>query len=337
MKRILYTIGCLVVLPAAVVAQTPQQGWAAKLFKDGLAHDFGNVPLGAKLNHKFTLTNIYNVPLSVVSRASCGCVTPKQLTQAVQPRETVELEVEMDTTRIPGQFYNRKKEVTVTVTVSSGVQFRSEAYLNVAAVARTDVRLSPMSQFTFGIVGQGQTPTQTITVDYVGPLAWQITGVVQNNIPVDVRVVQVARQVGLVRYQIQATLQATAAAGDLRREIQLQTNDQVSPLLIIPVEATIKAPLEAVPNQVSLGTIKAGEVVTRRVVIRGNSSPFKIEKVTGDGNGLAVKSLPNAAPVQVVTIEIQPAKAGPLKASLVLTSSLNGATVTIEVEGNVVD
>ncbi len=41
--------------------------WLDKGFKGGTGHDFGSVPRGAELNHKFELTNIWAVPLEIVS------------------------------------------------------------------------------------------------------------------------------------------------------------------------------------------------------------------------------------------------------------------------------
>src|SRR5947209_7555314 len=54
----------------------PAQGWAEKMFKEGLTHDFGTVPRGAQLFHKFTITNIYAVRMEITQvKSGCGCVT----------------------------------------------------------------------------------------------------------------------------------------------------------------------------------------------------------------------------------------------------------------------
>jgi len=49
------------IVVAATATSAPAQGWAEKMFKDGLTHDFGTVPHGAQLFHRFTMTNIYAV------------------------------------------------------------------------------------------------------------------------------------------------------------------------------------------------------------------------------------------------------------------------------------
>src|SRR5436190_1999692 len=45
----------------------PAQSWAEKMFKDGTNHDFGSVPRGGVLFHRFVMTNIYAVPLDITS------------------------------------------------------------------------------------------------------------------------------------------------------------------------------------------------------------------------------------------------------------------------------
>src|SRR5689334_9889718 len=58
--RTLIAVGIgLLLLP---VAHAQEQGWGAKFFQGEVNHNFGNVPWGAQLTHKFTITNIYNVP-----------------------------------------------------------------------------------------------------------------------------------------------------------------------------------------------------------------------------------------------------------------------------------
>src|SRR5438132_1457153 len=102
MRQVAWSGLALLLLPALAAAQT-ESGWAAKLFtQDGspqLSHDFGTVPRGTLLTHKFTLTNIYAVPLQVTQvRVSCGCVacvTPVP-TPPIQPRESFTLEFTMN-------------------------------------------------------------------------------------------------------------------------------------------------------------------------------------------------------------------------------------------------
>lgn len=134
-----YAVLALVMLAVeAVAAPVPPDKWAEKMFsKTATTHDFGTVPRGAQLHYQFTITNIYAVPLQVIStRTSCGCVTVTPPTGAIAPRESAAIDVMMDTRKFAGP-----KTVSIFVTV--GPQFISTATLQVTANCRTDVVFNP--------------------------------------------------------------------------------------------------------------------------------------------------------------------------------------------------
>ncbi len=63
------------------------QGWAEKMFKDGLTHDFGVVPRGAQLFHRFTFTNIYAVRMEIIGlKPECSCVNVTAGKRVLEPR-----------------------------------------------------------------------------------------------------------------------------------------------------------------------------------------------------------------------------------------------------------
>src|SRR5215207_8533712 len=161
----------LAVGPAMVSAQ----GWAEKMFRDGdklvLSHDFGTIARGTQLKHSFKLTNIYAVRMEITSiKSGCGCVTATAGKRVLEPRESTTLEVTMD-----GRRFNGAKTVSVRVTV--GPEFISTAELKVIANSRSDVVFNP-GEITFGTVSRGQTPTQTLDVEYAGQLRWEVSDAV---------------------------------------------------------------------------------------------------------------------------------------------------------------
>src|SRR3954447_5095811 len=153
---------------AAAAPTTCAQGWANKLFKNQTTHDFGTVPHGAQLLHRFPITNIYAVPLEISQvRVSCSCVTAAPSKRVLQPRESGTIDVTMDARRFKGAK-------TVTVYVSDRPTFVSTAELKVSAVSRADVVFNP-GQVNFGSVAQGQTPAQPVDVEYAGTFDWHLT------------------------------------------------------------------------------------------------------------------------------------------------------------------
>ena len=66
------------IVTAAAATAAPAQNWAEKMFPDGIEHDFGVVPHGAQLFHRFAVKNIYAVRMEITSiTPGCGCVTAK--------------------------------------------------------------------------------------------------------------------------------------------------------------------------------------------------------------------------------------------------------------------
>jgi len=65
------------------------QEWAERMFTGGLSKDFGAVPFGTRLCHRFELTNIYSVPVEITGlRVGCGCVTATPGQRILQPGES---------------------------------------------------------------------------------------------------------------------------------------------------------------------------------------------------------------------------------------------------------
>src|SRR5262245_52702087 len=203
----------------------PAQGWADKMFAESpdkkpvLNHDFGIIARGTQMKHAFKITNIYAVRMEITSiKSGCGCVTATAAKRVLEPRESTTLEVSMDGRRFAGA-----KTVKVSVTV--GPEYVSTAELKVNANSRADVVFNP-GEVNFGTVTQGQTPTQTIDVEYAGVLKWQVTEVVLGDAPYTATVTETYRRSGQVGYRLAVTMKNDAPAGALKHNLYLKTNDQ---------------------------------------------------------------------------------------------------------------
>src|SRR5438093_8303904 len=176
-KLVLAAVG-MVALASAAAPQEVVTGWAGKLFtaaaqdhKTQTGHDFGFVPKGAQLKYRFPLTNIYAVPLQIVTSVSCGCVTVSTSPQILQPRESGVLDLNMDTLK----WAYGPKQVSVYVTVMNA-QYSSTTTLVITANSRADIQLEP-GLAMFGVVPKGQAATREVIVRYTGQQAFQIMGV----------------------------------------------------------------------------------------------------------------------------------------------------------------
>jgi uncharacterized protein DUF1573 len=324
MRNAVLVLAMLLAGAATLSAQNAE--WADKLFaKAGTTHNFGNVPRGAVLSYRFPLTNIYAVPLEITgTRVSCGCVTVTPSASKLQPKESGYIDIVMDARRFTGA-----KTVSIYVTV--GPQYTSTATLQVSANSRTDVVFNP-GQVNFGVVAGGQTPAQTIDVEYAGTLDWRITGIAQHSYPLDVQTTELYRRTGQVGYRLQVTLKANAPGGAFKHELFLQTNDPASLLVPVLVEGTVQAPLSVAPAQVKLAPTPVGKEISTKVLVVG-SKPFRVTSVEGLGDGLTADLPPTADTKQIVTLKWRPTKAGDVKRELRFLTDIEGnpsATVTVE-------
>jgi hypothetical protein len=327
MRHTIFALCIVAVSGQAALAQTGP--WAEKLFKGHLSHDFGNVPRGAKLSHRFPITNIYAVDLQIVdTRVSCGCATVYPASKVLKSRQTSYVDVVMDARKFTGPK-------SISVYISVGPEYTSTATLKVTANSRSDVVFNP-GQIDFGIVSKGATPKQTVEVEYAGVLDWKITEVA-NSTPFEVTLSEMYRRSGQVGYKVTVAMKADVPAGEFKHEVQLKTNDKASPVLSVLVEANVQAPLTVAPNVVAMDALKVNEEKAQRVVVRARK-PFKIVGIDGVGDGVTVSAPTTAASVHFLTVKCHPTKAGSLKKQLTIRTDLdNNATVSVMVEAKVTE
>ena len=117
MRNAVLALIAVLVGSATAPAQTEQ--WANKLFAkphgEGTTHDFGSIPRGTVLTHRFPMKNIWAVPLDIsATRVSCGCVTITVAPQTLKSLETSYVELTMDARKFTGP-----KTVNVFISVLS--------------------------------------------------------------------------------------------------------------------------------------------------------------------------------------------------------------------------
>lgn len=323
----------LAILALAIgTSSAPAQAWAEKMFKGALTHDFGTVPRGAKLVHNFTLTNIYAVQMDITAvKAGCGCVSASAAKKSLAPRESTTIEVRMDTGRIP------PGTKTVGVRVTVGPEFTSSAELKVSATSRADVVFNP-GQVSFGAVSRGAAPSQTIDVEYAGALDWKVEEVLAKDVPFTVTHKELYRRkakgVNQVGYRLQVTLNKDAASGPQKHNVYLKTNDPSAARVPVLVEANVQDAVTVTPGALSLGTVKLGTALVRRVVVRG-ARAFKVTEVSGTGDGIelgaALSTKEEAA--HFVTFKVQPGDEGAFRREVKIKTTLQEEAVAVVIEG----
>lgn len=327
----------------APAAQPVVAPWANKFFLPDIAtnreqtpppvivHNFGEVPHGTICAHKFTVTNIYDVPMQITEvRKSCTCLDAVPFTRPLQPNESAEFTVTMNAGKFVG--FNAQ-----TFYVTFGPRYVSTAVIRVQATSRTDVSINP-GGVAFGTIAVGTRPSQSVSIKYSGKMRdWKLTEIAPVQGPFDVKATEVSRGGpfrGGVEYQVEVTLKSNARPGPVAEQLHIKTTDPAHPVVQVAITANIASPLELAPGKVRFETIAVGQSATQRVIVRA-AKPFKILGVDGAGAGVTVElpATTAALPVQFVTVKFDPTQSGRVARTLHIHTDLDGAIASLPVEG----
>jgi hypothetical protein len=308
------------VLAMGGMARGEAQNWPDTLFGER-SHDFGPVPRGGVVRHPFVLTNRLNVPVTILNlRVSCGCTSGTASVSVVPPGKTAIVEAQMDTRNFVG-----RKSTTLFVSVMAG-NAESEIGLGVSSLILSDVVLNP-GVVDFGLVNRGQAPSQMIAIDRIGKPDWKIVRLTSASKAINATLQETQRQNGSVGYQLNVSLKPDAAAGVIRDEIRLITNDPETPSIPVPVGAQVRGELSATPTSLALGNVGSAASVQGKFVIRA-SKPFAISKVEGTGEGFDLQDGDSTRkPLHILTMTFNPAEStnrGDLTRSFRITTDLPG-------------
>ncbi len=244
MKNALLALGLMMACVSTVSAQPPKtdqpqdQEWAEKMFgaAENLVHDFGAVPHGAVLRHDFVMTNIFTAPVEIsqIRISSCTSALLNRATATadkhlLQPNEKTTIRVRLVACCATGQKWG---PIYVNV-VRNKDQF-SQARLMTSAFIREEIACNP-GEAAFGSVAHGQTPSQTVDVEYAGVDEWRVNEVVvPKEAPFEATVKELYRHPDKVAYQVKVSLKKDAVEGSFQENILLKTNEpKAAPLSLL--------------------------------------------------------------------------------------------------------
>lgn len=269
--RVLPILLASAVLVLGISAQSSAQQWAQKMFET-TSHDFGTVARGAKSEFRFQFKNLYKEDIHLASiRSSCGCTTPKILTENLKSLETGEVLAVFNTDSFLGSR-------TATLTLVIDRPYYAEVQLNIKGYIRGDVVLNP-GEVQFGTIDQGQAKESTINLEYAGRNDWQILDIRTASPHLEAELSETKRGGGRVGYQVKIRVKEDAPAGYLQDQLVVVTNDQNMSRFPIMVEGKIESEISVSPSPLFLGVVQPGQEVTKKLVVRAKK-PFRVLGVT---------------------------------------------------------
>lgn len=279
-----------------VLATTTVAGaddWAPKMFETR-DHDFGTVARGAKVEHEFVITNLYEEDVHIASvRSTCGC-TKVSITQPdVKTYETAAIVAKFDTHAFLGS-----RSATLTVTIDR--PYYAEVQLHVKGYIRSDVVLDP-GGVDFGTIDVGTPSEQSVAVDYAGRGDWQITGVKSSSPHVTAKAVERTRTGGNVSYDLAVTLSDDAPVGYLNTQLTVLTNDRRASEFSVSIIGRVASEVTVSPKSLYFGTVQSGKTATKKLVIKGKK-PFRVIRVECDDECFAATVSDEAKRVHLVPV-----------------------------------
>jgi hypothetical protein len=224
--------------------------------------------------------------------------------------------VEMDTRRFSGAK-------TVIIYVQFSQPKFDEVRLSVTANSRDDVSVLPES-LAFGKIKRGAPASYTTNVTLLGNQNWQITGMSSDSNYIQPGVQEVRRGGGEVVYKLTANLRPDTPAGKWFTDVWLQTNNPGIPRIRVPLTVEVEPQLTISPTTLSLGEVKTGKAVERKVIVRG-VRPFRILSVQGTDKELSVRDdTTESKNVHVLSVTINPHQAGQLQRAVRVITDVPG-------------
>lgn len=313
--RIAYLLACLLALAACPAASA--QEWAKKMFRE-TAHDFGTVAAGARAEHRFVVTNVFKETIHLQhASANCECVKTVITKPVLRSRESAEIITVLDTTNFKGQ-----RNVAITVTIDQ--PFPAQVQLRVTGFIRGDVVFSPGS-VSFGQVRLGSRPERTIDVLYAGRTDWEIVDVRTANPHLEAELFEKHRADGQVEYRLVVRLSGQAPVGYLKDQLSIVTNDGQLSRIPIDVEGKIESEVTVSPTPLVFGEVKAGQKITKPVVVRA-ARPFRITEVECD-DCFEVQTPSEARTYHLLRVTFSPHKAGNVAGKIHIKTDLGGDVV----------
>lgn len=319
MRRVLLFGIAGVILLSASTANA--QSWAENLLPER-SFDAGTVARGSKVRHTFRLVNRLEQDVHIANwKTKCGCTDVRVGARVIPPGTQTTIEAIIDTTKFQGF---KPSGLTLVLDRPS----HAEIDLNLSCFIRTDLTLEP-GVVDFGIVARAANPKPSITLlmTYTGTQPnWGITRMQTRSARVAAKLQEQGRSGGgQVSYLLTARLDPSDVSGFFKDEITLYTNDPGGRPIPIAVSAAVQSAVTVSPSPLVLGSIKAGQVVKRSLLVR-SSQPFKVASIRSNNDDVTASTdADDPRALHTVTLSLKaPSAPGPFHATLEITTDLKG-------------
>lgn len=220
------------------------QDGAPKISVSEETYNFGDINVGDKVSHDFTITNTGNAVLKITKvKASCGCTAAAPEKNELKPGESTSINVEFNSARRSGK---QRKHVYVFSNDPDKPQLRLSFTTNILtqnvqkAVSKGAPRMNlEVSQHNFKNVVEGTVAKETFRFKNTGKTALLIEDIKTSCECTKVSLESKIYEPGEIG-ELKVEFDTKDRSGKMSRTIVIKTNDPVTPEQIITLFINIE-------------------------------------------------------------------------------------------------
>jgi len=145
---------------AATDESTPSDNVVGSLKVSELQWDFGYIPKGATVTHRFVLTNVGDKPMKIVKvKPACGCTSAPLTKDELGPGESTDLDVVFNS-----RGYTGKATKTVTINTDDSINPITTLQFTVDAGGAVPTLIFEPADVTFDSVAVGKKATKRLKI-----------------------------------------------------------------------------------------------------------------------------------------------------------------------------
>jgi len=255
------------VAPASPAAVTPAAAMPVAgplIAVDNPTYDFGKASVGEKVHHTYMVTNTGTETLQISNvHPSCGCTTVGGWTTNIAPGKSGQIAVQFDTSRYGGGppvrktievYSNAKNEPRKTLMLSGSVWKPIEVTPTVAVLSIPPDATNEMTT-TVRLVNQTENPIIMSNATSANHL-----------FTVELKEIKAGKE-----YQLVITSHPPYTPGNLPGTVSVNTSLPGTPIISVPVTASVAQPIQIFPPQITLNATQ-DHWITNNVAIHGNTT-----------------------------------------------------------------